>query len=76
MVVGESAEPWEDMCTDVSGGGSSEGAGGNAERPAEHAWHRTCRVGRRVEQGLQQLHVFDVVDVDRLLQADDQPLHR
>ena len=34
----------------------------------------TCWVGRNIQDGLQELHVFDVVDVDGLLQAHQQPL--
>lgn len=34
----------------------------------------TCWVGRNIQDGLQQLHVFNVVNVNRLLQADEQPL--
>ena len=33
-----------------------------------------ARVGRRVAYGVNQLHVADVVDVERLLQADHQTL--
>lgn len=34
----------------------------------------TWGVGWCVEKGLEEFHVFDIVDVDRLLQAHDQPL--
>lgn len=34
----------------------------------------TCRVCRNIQDGLQQFHVFNVVDVDGLLQAHQQPL--
>lgn len=34
----------------------------------------TCWVCRDIQDGLQQLHVFDVVNVNGLLQAHQQPL--
>lgn len=37
-------------------------------------WELTCWVCRNIQDGLQQLHVFNVVNVNGLLQTHQQPL--
>ena len=58
-------------------GGNTAGAKERPDTRSGGTWSGlglTCRVWRNIQDGLQKLHVFNVVNVNGLLQANEQPL--
>lgn len=56
--------------------GAGAGVGHVAVVHARGQRAQAARVGRRVADGVEDLHVADVVDVQRLLQTHDEPLQQ